>query len=349
MRARTLLRYGLAAAVLLAGTLGFAAYRVLRVEDVPDELPDVPAPDASPPPVLAGMGDLPPLDLGHPTARRTFVVVENQASMRSREGKRLHRALERWVLPEDVAGYIVGDAAGFGFLRDKIASMMGAWQKEMRFPVYLDFEGAVVERFGLPKGHSAIVVLDERGEVLFRHAGAADDEVVEKVRGLLGASEPPPGPPAPSFQLGELSADACKGRHCIVAFVGVPLARNQIPFVEGGADLEAMGKDAMTYMQRPEIRLATTLVRLPLPEGTGAAIVGTLDGLDEELEGWHVVPSAPEVAAAFGVEPGTTALFVIDPEGRIAIAEKGAFPAYRMGRLEDVLGVELPRGPAKDE
>lgn len=227
--------------------------------------------------------------------------------------------------------------------------MMQSWRKDVRFPVYLDFSGAILERYGLPKGHSAIVVLDDHGNVLLRHAGPADEALLERLRTLLGASEPPPGPPAPDFTVGELTRASCEGRFCIVAFLGTPLSRAQIPFVDGGADLSAMGKDAMAYMQRPEIRLATTLVRMPLPEGTGAALVGTVTGLDDELAGWQVVAEAPQAARAFGVEPGQTALFVLDQQGRIAVAERGAFPAYRLGRIEDVLGIEILRGPGKDE
>ncbi len=347
MRGRTILRYGLLAGVLVAGTGGVAAYRVLRVEEVPKTLPALPEHTETTPARIEGLGDQPPLDLAAPGPGRTFLLVENQASMRSREGKRLHRALNRWILPEDVRGVVVGDAAGFGFLREKIASMMGAWQKEMRYPVYLDFEGVVLERFSLPKGHTALVVLDADGTVRFRHAGPADETVIEAIRRVLDAREPPPGPPAPAFHVGDLSNERCRGHLCILAFFGAPLERKDVPFLEGGADLEAMGEGAMAYMQRPEIRLATTLVRLPLPDGAQAAVVGKLQGLDEIASKMTVIERDDAARAAFGIEPDQTALFVVDPQGRLAVAETGAFPAYRMGRLEDVLGVEIPRGPGE--
>ncbi len=349
MARRPVFRLVLAAAAALALVLGVGAWKLLRVDEIPDELEAV-EPERDPSDLsISHLGDGPPLALRALRGSTVFLLVEGQASFRSSEGKPLRRALNRWILPEDTRGFLVGDAAGFGLLRAKIAPYLAAWEKEVRFPVYLDFEGATLDLFKLPKGHTGLVVLGPDGDILLRHSGPMDDADLARLRELLGAHEPPPGPPAPSFRAGDLDNESCAGRPCLVAFVGVPLARNQIPFVEGGADLETMGEGAMDYMRRPEIRLVSTLTRLPLPAEVGAVLVGTVQGLDDELAGWTRVERAPEAAAAFGVEPGQSALFVIDGDGRLAVAETGAFPAYRMGRLEDVLGVEIRRGDAEDE
>ena len=42
------------------------------------------------------------------------------------------------------------------------------FEKESRFPIYVDFEGAMMKTFKLVKGHHGFVVLGPEGEVLQR-------------------------------------------------------------------------------------------------------------------------------------------------------------------------------------
>ena len=119
--------------------------------------------------------------------------------------------MARWTYPDNVAGFAIGDAEGFGLLASKIEEFVGPMRPELRLPLYIDFEGAATKTFKLPKGHVGVVVLDPTGAVVYRHSGKMEPAEIEKLRGLLGASLPTPTP-APAFKVGELDNAACAGR-----------------------------------------------------------------------------------------------------------------------------------------
>lgn len=346
MARRTLLRVGLAAlgAVLLAGAVG--AWRVLRVEDIPEELPPIAAQLRPEDLVIPGSAGRKDLVLRELRGKTVALVVEGQASMRSREGRALNRALGRWVLPDSTLGVMIGDAAGFALFKGKIDEMLQWFEPELRFPIWVDYTGAVFDTFSLPRGHAALVVLTPDGEIALRHSGPADDAMVEQVRGLLGASEPPPGPPAPEFRLGTIDHTACRRQGCVIGLFGAPASTAALPGAEsGGEEGERKGREAMS---RPELRLLAALQRLPLPEGMLGVLAGDIEGFRDEEGRWQRVAEATEARAAFEIPAGETALVVVDREGRVALRESGRFPMYRMGRLAEVLGVEL-REEAEDE
>ena len=145
-------------AVLVLG-VGAWAYRVLRVEAIPETLDPMRA-DSSPEdiriPGRAGQDDLVLADLHGNTV---FLVLEGKQSGESGEGRNLHRALNRWVYPEHVEGFVIGDALGFGLFKSKIDEVMKHFADEVRFPFYVDYKGAISQTFSLPKGHSGFVVL----------------------------------------------------------------------------------------------------------------------------------------------------------------------------------------------
>jgi hypothetical protein len=339
MARRTLLRAGLAGlgTLLLAGAVG--AWRALRVEDIPEELPPIAAQLLPEDLVLPGAAGRKDLVLRELRGKTVALVVEGQASMRSREGRALNRALGRWVLPDSTFGAMIGDATGFALFKSKIDEMVQWFEPELRFPIWVDYTGVVFDTFSLPRGHAGLVVLAPDGAVALRHSGPADDATIEQVRRLLGASEPPPGPPAPEFRLGTVDRSACLGRGCVIGLFGAPASAAALPGpASDGEEAERKGREAMS---RPELRLLAALQRLPLPEGMLGVLVGEVEGFRDDEGRWQRLAEAQEARAAFEIPAGETALVVVDREGRVALREAGRFPMYRMGRLAEVLGVEL--------
>lgn len=340
MRRRRRIAIALVAVVLLL--VGGGAW-LFRVEDIPDVLPPVQGDPAAVtiPPLQAE----PPLHLGSLAGKTAFFVVVGAQTGDSDEGEALNRALNRWVYPDTTVGYIIGDAEGFAVFRERIAKVMQHFGAEMRYPLYVDFEGNFVRTFQLPKGHHGFVVLGSDGSVLVRKSGGIEKNGLDEVRELLGAREPDPGPPAPSVVVGSLDTTSCTGgRTCVLVFLGRDVARKDIPYIDDGFD----GDDDQNAAQirDPAVRLVSTMMKMELEQTTGVA-VGRITGVD--LPTWERIDEAPDARAAFGLAPTDSAIIVIS-EGLVEVREVGLVRIHRWGRIADLCGVEInDRKPAKGE
>ena len=224
--------------------------------------------------VIEGLGDQPTLRLAELKGHHAFFVLVGAHSAKSKEGEEINRALNRWIYPEGTTGYIIGDAEGFGLLRDKITKIMGNFAEEVRFPLYVDFEGVFMQTFKLPKGHHALVVLGPDGEPLFRHSGGVEGAGIDEVRELLGAQEPPPGPEPPAFSLGPLDHERCAQRTCAIAFLGEPVEQADVPGIEGG--FAGDDDEGFERMRNPSVRIVRTLLPTRLEEADGVIVGSTL-------------------------------------------------------------------------
>lgn len=325
---------GVLLAILLVG--GAWGWQVLRVEDLPDELAAMErSPDEV---VLSGAGVGPDLRLADLRGQTSVLVFEGVQSMRSEQGKELNRALNRWILPAGTQGYIVWDGEGMRMFEEKAAQFLGFFAHEVRFPIFVDWDAEMVDVFKLVKGHHGLVVLGPDGQVQLRHSGGLKDQALEDLRVQLGAEEPPPPPPAPKFELAGLTNASCREKTCLFVFLGKPVARTEIPWVEDG--FEGTRTECFERMRRPEIRLATSTMRVPITKSHGV-LVGEVDDL--RLQGWQVVAEAAAAREAFGIAPDETALVVVDTEGRLAFREKGFIPMYRWTLAIDPTGEQILR------
>ncbi|HET6584197.1 MAG TPA: hypothetical protein VFG69_12130 [Nannocystaceae bacterium] len=339
MRRRSIAIALVAVVLLLAGGGAW----LLRVEDIPDELPPVqgdPAACTIPP-----LFDEPPLQLGALAGKTAFFVVVGAQTGDSDEGEALDRALNRWVYPDTTVGYIIGDAEGFSVFRDRIAKIMQHFGAEMRYPLYVDFEGSFMRTFQLPKGHHGFVVLGSDGSVLMSKSGGIEEEELAEVRELLGAREPDPGPPAPAVVVGSLDTTSCtEGRSCVLVFLGRAVARKDIPYIDDGFDGD--DDENAAQIRDPAVRLVSTMMKMKLKETTGVA-VGRITDVD--LPTWERVDEAPDARTAFGLGPTDSAIIVIT-DGRVEVREVGLVRLHRWGRIADLCGVDInDRKPAKDE
>jgi predicted transcriptional regulator len=331
-------------ALLVAGG-GYWWWRAhSRVEAIPAKLPELTDRDRLAKlrvPGSDGLADLAVADLrGHVS----YLVLENKESFQAREGRSLGAALDRWRYPDDVRGYAIFDAEGMGILRFKIDEFVRGFRAEARLPIYLDYEGTIRHGFGLPKGHTGVIVLGPDGTPLLRHSGPMSDADIAALRTTLGASEPPPPAAAPAFALGPLdSARTCGAaakRACAIVFLGHEVAsRHALPFVKGG--LEPGSKAATTAFEDPTLRLCALLVDQDLAAGGSLGLfVGHL-GADVTLApGWTAVPddaAAAKVRTALGVAPGEAAVVVVDAEGRLALVERGRVALWKLGPLRELL------------
>lgn len=333
-------------AVVVAGGLvtlvGVGAW-FLRVEDIPEQLEPV---EVDPATIVIPRDDGEDLELAALRGKTSFFVVVGPQAAGTDEGKALNRALNRWRYPETTQGYIIGDVEGFGMLRNKVAEFARHFADEVRFPVYLDYEGVFIKAFKLPKGHHGFVVLGPDGEVAMRRSGGVPPDDLDEVRALLGAEEPPWGPPAPqAFTVGPLDAEQCRARPCVFLFLGEDVSRKDIPGIEGG--WEGEHQDAWAQMKKPAVRLAATASKVRLEDAALGAVVGRVDDL-ELGRGWHVVPDHPQARAAFEIAPGESAVVVVVDE-RIAFRETGTIPVYQWGRVSDLIGVEIDPGDDDDD
>ena len=333
-------KIGLVALALLVVFGAVTAWRLFRVEGIPEVLEPIEADPTEI--VIEGLGDQPTLRLAELKGHHAFFVLVGAHSAKSKEGEEINRALNRWIYPEGTTGYIIGDAEGFGLLRDKITKIMGNFAEEVRFPLYVDFEGVFMQTFKLPKGHHALVVLGPDGEPLFRHSGGVEGAGIDEVRELLGAQEPPPGPEPPAFSLGPLDHERCAQRTCAIAFLGEPVEQADVPGIEGG--FAGDDDEGFERMRNPSVRIVRTLLPTRLEEADGV-IVGRISGL--ELETWTSIAEDESARAAFEVAPDEAALVIIS-EGRIAFFDRGLIPLYRWSAAADLLGIELDdRRPPK--
>lgn len=333
---RTLKLLGIGLGLLvMAGAVG--AWRIFRVEDVPEELP--PMEQSADDLKLESMTDAPDLELSALRGKTVFLVVIAPQVNKDGEGQALNRALNRWIYPDSTVGFIIADLEGIGVFAGMVKEYVQFFAKESRFPIYVDFEGVTLETFKLTKGHHGLAVIGPDGEVLVRKSGGMEGEELESLRELLGAEEPPAPPPAPSFSVGELDVSSCSPRACAIIFLGAPVRRDQIPFIEEGFDGER--EDAMKLLSQPAVRLASTALKMDL-QGAPGVLVGEVSGLDELPErGFSQVASAPEARAAFGLKDTDTAMVIVDAQGRLAFKRVGFIPMYEWGTAADLLGAEI--------
>jgi hypothetical protein len=324
----------LVAILLVAGAWG---WQVLRVADLPEG--ELAAMERSPDEVVlssAGLGD--DLRLADLRGQTTVLVFEGVQSMRSEQGKEVNRALNRWVLPEGTHGYIVWDGEGMRVFEDRATQFAGFFAQEMRYPIYVDWDAEMIDVFKLVKGHHGLVVLGPEGEVVLRHSGGLQGAELEELRTQLGAQEPPPTPPAPAFDVAGVTNASCRDKPCLFVFLGKPVARTEIPWIEDG--FEGTRTECFERMHRPEIRLAASAMRVPITKSHGV-LLGEVEDL--RLRGWQVVPDDAAARGAFGLAPEDSALIVIDTEGRLAFRETGFIPMYRWTLAIDPTGEQILR------
>lgn len=308
------------------------AWQVLRVEEIPEQLDEMEeSPDTI---VLESLSDTPDLELSKQRGFTSFYVIVGMRTPKE-EGIQLNRALNRWQYPDDVKGYIVGDAEGAGMFRNMARKYLDFFRKEARFPIFVDFAGAMLRVFKLPKGHHGFVVLGPDGEVLVRKSGGMKGAELDELRTLLRAELPPPPPPAPEFSVGGLTKDSCTDRPCVLVFLGQPVEKSQIPGIKGGfeGDTEA----GMALLDRPHVRLAASAIKMDL-KGAHGVVIGKLAA---EAKQWTLVEEAPAVREAFGLEPDETAMIIVDEQGRLAMDARGLVPMWMWGEAADLSGAEL--------
>ncbi|HLT37622.1 MAG TPA: hypothetical protein VK034_15120 [Enhygromyxa sp.] len=327
--------------VLVVGLSAAAWSMWPSVEPIPEVLdeidPEISIADLQ----LEAQGPVPAVRLGDLQGKTVYLLIEGKESMTGGEGKQLRRALHRWRLPEDVIGFSIGDApAGAAVMRGKIErEFVGPMRDELKLPIYVDYGGSFTDAFSLPKGHLGLVILDAEGQVAFRHAGDPGAEQLDEIARLLRAEEPPPGPPAPSFEVGALSNQACAGKPCVLVFLDAKVARSEIPGLEEGG-FEGEMKESFEQIKKPSIRLARILAADWAAEDR-TAIRGVVVGEGEgwSVDGWEFVPEAPAAREAFGIGEAA-AMIIIDDQGRLAFAEHGLIPFWKLSLAADILGIE---------
>ena len=347
-------RIALVITVLVLALIGAAAWMLRsRAEEIPAELPPTDVDPMSI--VIPGGSGMPDLKLADHKGKTVYLILGDRESMQARESKEFDRALNRWTYPPDVVGFAIGDAEGFKLLAGKIEEMLGAMRPEMRLPLYIDFDGAVTKAFKLPKGHTGIVVLGPDGALKLRHSGppkpkdkilTPEDDIIARLKLALRAEEPVLAP-APAFKVGDLDNAACAGKTCLFVFLGAPVKKSDMPGIDGGFD--GGMEDSMKKLQDPSIRLAGLAFDLDeklakdkdkaLADKVRPALVGTLDGL--ELKHWTTLAEAPEARAPFNIPVDQAALVAIDPNGNLALRELGVIPMYKLGRVSELLDIDL--------
>lgn len=336
-RARKKILYVLAGLLVILLAVGGAwAWKVLRREEIPDELAAMErSPDEL---VFSSMGHGEDLRIADLRGQTTVLVFEGIQSMRVEQGKEVNRALNRWVLPESTRGYIVWDGDGMRMFEDRASSFMGFFAQELRFPIFVDWDGEFLDVFKLVKGHHGLVVLGPEGEVLQRHSGGLQGDDLEALRVSIGAEEPPEPPPAPAFDVAGVTNASCGDKPCLFIFLGKPVARGDIPWIDDG--FEGTRTACFERMHRPEIRLVASAMRVPITQSHGL-LMGEIEGVP--LQGWRVVPEDASARAAFGLAPEDSALVVVDTQGRLAFRETGFIPMYRWTLAVDSTGEKILR------
>jgi hypothetical protein len=327
--------------VLVVGLSAAAWSMWPTVEPIPEELeainPEVSIADLT----LEAQGPLPAVRLGDLKGKTVYLLIEGKESMTGGEGKQLRRALHRWRLPDDAVGFSVGDApGGAAVMKGKIErDFVGPMRDELKLPIYVDYGGKFTEALSLPKGHLGFAILDSEGEIVFRVAGDPSTEQLVEIARLLGAEEPPPGPEAPEFEVGSVSKQACSGKACVLVFLDAKVARNEIPGLEEGG-FEGEMKEAFEQIKKPSVRLARLLAADWVADDR-SKIAGVVVGEGEgwSVEDWEFVSEAPAAREAFGIGDAA-AMVIIDEQGRLAFAEQGLIPFWKLSRAADILGIE---------
>lgn len=331
----------MALGVVVLGTSAAAWSLWPKVEPIPEVLPEIDPELTLAELELDAQGPLQTVRLGDLRGKTVFLLIEGKESMMGGEGKQLRRALHRWRMPDDVIGFSIGDApAGAAVMSGKIErDYVGPMRDELKLPIYIDYGGSFTNAFNLPAGHLGLVILDPAGEVVFRHAGDPSEAQLAEIATLLRAEEPPPGPPAPAFEVGELSNAACEGKPCVLVFLDAKVKRSEIPGLQEGG-FEGKATEALEQFKQPSVRLARILAADWAAEDRSriaGVVVGEAEGWS--VEGWAFVPEAPAAREAFGIGD-QAGLVIIDDHGRLAFAEHGRIPIWKLSLAADILGIE---------
>lgn len=324
------------------GGVGVLAYKMWpRVEEIPEQLEPIPETTEVASIELPAQAGMPALKLDDYKGKTLYLSIESQQSAMAGEGTQLNRALDRWVMPDDVEGISIGDAAGMGLFKGKIQEFADMMRPEMSRPLYIDFDGVLTEAFAMPKGHLGFVVLGPEGNVVHRHSGPTQDADLATIKDVLGASDPPPPPPAPAFELEGLSPDTCgeggKGKGCMLVFLAGPVAKTDVPGIDGGFD--GKRKEAMKRMRDADLRNVSMLYGWEMKADVApGALIGTTT--DIEVEGWIAVDQAPEVRTALGIGPDESAMVIVDQDGGLFFKEVGLIPFWKFGQVGYQLGIE---------
>lgn len=335
-------RIAIGAVVVVVGGIGTLAYKMWpRVDEIPEELDPIPETTEVASIELPAQAGMPALRLDDYEGKTVYLTIESQQSAMAGEGTELNRALDRWVMPEDVVGMSIGDAAGMGLFKGKIQEFADMMRPEMSRPLYLDFDGIITEAFAMPKGHLGFIVLGPDGEVAHRHSGPTDEGDLAEIKAALGATDPPPPPPAPAFELEGLSPETCgeggRGKGCMLVFLSGPVARTDVPGIEGGFD--GKRKEGMKRMTQPDLRNVSMLYGWEMKASVApGALIGKTT--DIEIEGWTQVEQAPDVRAAFDIEPDEAAMVIVDQDGGLYFKEVGRIPFWKFGQVGHQLGIE---------
>ena len=300
--------------------------------------------DAAPKPVagsLPAQGGLPQVDLASLRGAPALFLVEGRESMEKGQSKELKIALDRWIYPPELRAFLVADGRPYRFipgLKDMAGEFLDAMRPELRLPMYADFQGDALNPLGVESGAFELVVVDAKGVVAHRHRGDAEAEDIETIRLVLGASEPPPPPAAPTFKIGDIDNAACGDHGCVFVFLGTRVERSEIPGLKSGG-FEGSREDAFAMLKKAPIRLlsqvATRWDYEPTP--IRGAIIG--DGPADLLPEWQHVHAADEAREAFGLAPDTTALVTVDTEGRLAFLAEDSFPFWQLGQARESVGL----------
>lgn len=324
------------AAVCIVGLAGAGIWWVTRTEPIPDELEALEAEPTSV--VIPGMADQPDLDLAALQGKTAAFVVIGTWSAKSPEGEATNRAMSRWTFPPDTQVYIVADAAGLAVFSDRIEATLGSYASEVRFPLYVDYQGTFINTFKLPKGHHGLVVLDPEGSVITRHSGGLEGAALTELRARLGASEPEPGPGVPSFELANFDVEACSTTACAFVYTGSgSISRADIPRI-GDGQFEGDEDALLAQMLIPAVRNVTLARKMKLPAPRGVLVGDIADDID--TSGWLrlTLEESVELRRALGV--GDAPAIVAYDRGREAIRTEGLAPLFVWGRLADLLEVE---------
>lgn len=325
-----------AVGVVVLGLIGVAAWTLRdRTEEIPETLEEV---EIDPMSLRIPDEELPELALAELKGSRVLLMLEDKDSWQTLEGRPRNRAINRWILPDDVRAFYITDLKGFELFKGRITKIMGSFRPEMRYPSYLDFKGALYEGFKMPRGHSGTIILDAAGELAFRHSGPLDEAQVEEVKGLLEAREPP-REEAPDFVAGDLSNEFCRGKVCVLAFLSAPVKRSDIPGGPGG--FRGDREEGFKKFSEPSVRLAGVMERTDGKvdrDAVEGVIVGELEGF--QLKHWSTTPSADEARAAFKLPEGEDALVIVNKEGEVVLRESGLLRFYQFGTIADHVGVD---------
>lgn len=331
----------IAISTLFLAAVGLGAWMLRpQVEEIPTQLEPIDRQTADPMNIrIAGIGGMPDLVLADLQGFTVFLILNDRESYKQKESKSIELHLSQWILPEHVRGFAIGDAEGFSLLRSKIDAIVEKMQKEVWLPTYIDYEGITYRTFKLPRGHSGFVVLDPKGEVLFRHSGPMNADVQEQLRELLHAHLPSK-PVAPEFSIGDLDHTKCQQKYCLLVFLSQSVERAQVPGLKDG--FQGSPEEMMKQLENTDIRLIASLAKADKSvdsEQVQGIIVG--DTKDIDFEKWLQVEDDEQVRSLFAIPQQTSGLILIDQTGKIVLREIEQVPFYKLEVISEAIGVPL--------